>query len=293
MKLGLGTVQFGLDYGISNPDGRTVEGEVAEILDMAARRGLRVLDTAPLYGTSEEVLGRTLPAGHRFRIVTKTAKFGTGPITSRDARELEETFRRSLDLMRQESLYGLLVHDADNLLAPDGRLLMDRMVSLREQGLVKKIGVSVYTSRQIERVLDAFGIDIVQLPINVLDQRLLQGGHLARLKAAGVEIHARSAFLQGLLLMDPAALPRYFDPVRKHLQHYRDFLRERGVSPLQAAVGFVSALAETDAVICGVNNRQQLEELCEASACSVEIDLTQFAFDDETILNPSKWRINT
>lgn len=292
MKLGLGTVQFGLNYGIANPDGQTSAEEVTEILVVAQQNDVHVIDTAALYGNSEEVLGNVLPAGHQFKLITKTVRFDTERITPEDASLLEQVFVSSLQKLRSTSVYGLMIHNVNDVLAQDGCRLMDSLVSLRQRGLVTKIGVSVYTAEQIEIVLEQFEIDIIQLPINVLDQRLLQGGQLAKLKAAGVEIHARSAFLQGLLLMEPSTLSSHFDTVKPHLNRYQEYLLQRGITPVQAALGFVAGLDEIDVVICGVNNHQQLEELCTATTPLPAMDFHDFAINDDLILNPSKWQDN-
>jgi aryl-alcohol dehydrogenase-like predicted oxidoreductase len=288
MKIGLGTVQFGLDYGVSNKSGKTTADEAIGVLEAAAQHGIRVIDTATLYGDSEEVLGKALPEEHAFDLITKTPRLAeTG--TSQRALVLEQTFQRSLRNLRAASVYGLLIHHADDLLAEGADLLMDWMIELKRRGLVKKVGVSVYNANQIDRVLERFTIDLIQLPVNVLDQRLLLSGHLARLKAAGVEIHARSAFLQGLLLMDPAAVPPYFDPIRRHLTDYHKSLRLHGITPVQAALGFVTGLDEIDVVICGVNNRRQLEEICSNQAPLSREQFARFAIADEAIVNPSRW----
>jgi aryl-alcohol dehydrogenase-like predicted oxidoreductase len=207
MQLGLGTVQFGGDYGVSNPGGRTPPDEVARILALAEREDIGLLDTAALYGDSEAVLGGALRRGHKFRIVSKTLKFDAARISQADASALRAGFENSLRRLRQDRLYGLLVHAAADLLRPGGELLWAALNELKREGLVEKIGVSVYTGEDIEAILLRFRPDLVQLPLSVLDQRLIAGGQLARLKAQAVEIHARSIFLQGLLLMEDAELP--------------------------------------------------------------------------------------
>src|SRR5262249_17350751 len=159
----------------------------------------RFIDTAPLYGGSEESLGRALRAGDAFAIVTKTPWFGPGGVPA-NAEALTSAFQASLDRLRQERVYGLLVHRASDLLGPEGDDLFEAMRRLKQLGRVAKIGVSIYDARELEGVLARHQPDLVQLPLNVLDQRLLAGGQITRLKSAGVEIHARSAFLQGLLL---------------------------------------------------------------------------------------------
>lgn len=291
MKLALGTVQFGLDYGISNPEGKTPGEEVGEILYSAARHGVRILDTAALYGTSEEVLGKNLPAGHQFDIVTKTPGLEKKSVACNNALHLEETFLRSLDRLRQSTVYGLLAHDADSLMGEGGSLLWQKMLELKARGMVKKVGASVYTGRQIDLLADRYHLDIIQLPISILDQRLLAGGQLSKLKGKGVEVHARSVFLQGLLIMDPDSLPSYFNSIRNHLREYHRFIKARGIDPVRAALGFVAGLEEVDVVICGVNNLLQLEEICQAVKYPVEsLMFADFAIDDTSMLNPSQWK---
>ncbi|MFO0795673.1 MAG: aldo/keto reductase [Candidatus Brocadiaceae bacterium] len=288
-KLGIGTVQFGLDYGISNKEGKTTPEEVEEILHVASENRIRFIDTAALYGSSEEVLGKSLPLDHKFDVITKTAKFTKDFINSDDVQLLEDTFYRSLQKLRQPSLYGLLIHDAQDLLKKDGRLLMEKMVNLKRQGLVKKIGVSIYTGQHIDQILNNYRIDMIQLPINIFDQRLLFSGHISKLKKYEIEIHARSLFLQGLLLMDIGCIPPCFDTIRNHLKNYHIFLHTEGISPLQAAIGFVMGLDEIDAAICGINNHHQLQEICAVTKPLRGVKFDDFAVFDESIVNPSKW----
>lgn len=289
MKVGLGTVQFGLDYGISNPEGKTSREEVARVLEVARNCGINLIDTAALYGNSEEALGISLPQNHSFRLVTKTVRIGSKQITSEEADLLESTFLESLRKLCSQSIYGLMIHNAEDLLTDGGERLLDRMVALKQKGLVTKVGVSVYTPEQIDKILDRFEIDLIQLPMNVLDQRLLEGGQLAALKAQGVEVHVRSAFLQGLLLMNPETFPPYFDSVRQHFIRYHEFLRDNCITPIEAALGFVSGLDHVDAIICGVNNHMQLEEICSSCNPLPQSLFSEFALSDTSILDPSKW----
>ncbi len=292
MKIGVGTVQLGCDYGVSNQSGQTPLEEAQRILSIARKNGIEVIDTAPAYGESESVLGQAFSTDDIFKIVTKTSVHQSSAITDADAAHLENTFRNSLRVMNRKSLYGLLVHHADNLLQDGGMKLWDTIESLKNRAYVSKIGVSVYNASQIDRILKQFPIDIIQLPVNVLDQRLVQSGHLAYLKEKGVEIHARSVFLQGLLLMDPASLPSYFTPFQETIVRYHRAIKDSGFSPLQAALAFVTNLSEVDSVICGVNTCDQLQDICNAMACEMIMDFREFACDDEALLNPSRWSLD-
>jgi aryl-alcohol dehydrogenase-like predicted oxidoreductase len=297
MKLGLGTAQFGLDYGISNRDGQTSESEVRNILSLAAVQGMPVIDTASQYGSSEEIVGRCLPDNHAFRIITKTPSFKKKMVTNEDALHLKETFFTSLQRLRQESIYGLMIHHADDLLSENGPFLWQAMQELKDLGVVEKIGVSVYSPDQLDAVLNlrTSHIDLVQLPLNVLDQRMIHSGALKKLKDLNVEIHSRSVFLQGLLLMDPGTLPVHFANIKQLMMKYREVVRGNILTQIEAALNFASGVQEIDCIIVGVNNARQLQELCAAAhpdALCTTIDFRPYAINDEMIVDPSNWRLS-
>jgi len=295
MRIGLGTVQFGLDYGVSNPHGITPATEVKDILTLAWENGIAILDTAVSYGMSEEVVGRSIPGGMSFEIVTKTPIFKRDRIDKADAARLKETFLQSLKRMRQSAIYGLLVHHANDLLVPGGPYLWEAMEALKEAGLVKKIGVSVYSPREIEELSEKYRLDLTQLPVNVFDQRMIQGGHLRYLKDLGIEIHSRSAFLQGLLLMPREKLPAHFASIVPNMIQYSVALQIHGISPLTAALAFVYEQQEIDHVLLGVNNCDQLRNIIDAASNLHgldHIDFSDYAIIDESIINPSLWSVS-
>lgn len=295
MKLGLGTVQFGMRYGIANQAGEPALDEISSVLRLAAKHGIHTVDTAALYGHAEETLGKIMPTGHSFEITTKTAKFQKTSISQDDVDMLEKTFLRSLERLRQSQVYGLLFHHAQDLFSKNGEQLMAKALELKRQGLVRKVGVSIDGgSEQVDAFLKTYPLDLMQAPVNILDQRLLQAGHLGRLRSKGVEIHARSVFLQGLLLMEPDQIPKTtppFERVKPHLKTLRDHLSKTGLSPLEAALGFVLGLQEVDRVIVGVQTASQFKELVETAGKATQrsFDFRSFSWDDEMILNPARW----
>lgn len=293
MKLALGTVQFGLRYGVANTTGQPAEAEVAEILRHATGAGVEVLDTACLYGDSEAVLGRALPADHRFKIVTKTPKFA-GIDGATAATALKAVFAESCQRLRLPSLYGLLVHDANDLLGSEGDAIWRAMQELQAENRVIRIGASVYNGIQIDALLQRYQIDLVQLPLSVLDQRLIQSGHLDRLAERNVEVHVRSAFLQGALLMSPDGLPLHLANLRPCLEQISARATGLGISPLEAALRFVSGLKQVAAVVCGVDSTEQFDQLA-ASLERPEValspeDAAACACSDPLLLDPSQWR---
>jgi aryl-alcohol dehydrogenase-like predicted oxidoreductase len=294
VRLGLGTVQFGTAYGVSNSAGRTPPTEVERILRFAAENDISLLDTATSYGDAEAVLGLSmsgLPA--RFDVVTKTPVYQGRRIGREDARELRDALLRSLDHLRQERLYGLLVHHAADLMGEGGRSLVEELQAAVSEGLVQKIGVSVYDAAQLDAVLSVFVPDIVQLPLNALDRRLIASRHLQRLDELGVEVHARSVFLQGAMLMQPERLPRSLSGLSRPLGEFVRLANRRGLSPLQAALKFVLDRPEVDVVLVGVCTLAELREIAGAVAGLPDdgAELEPIAMEADHLLDPSRWQM--
>jgi aryl-alcohol dehydrogenase-like predicted oxidoreductase len=288
-KLGLGTAQWGMKYGVSNTQGQTPLEEVDKILRVAHSAGISLLDTASLYGNAEQILGQLDLSS--FRVITKTPKFEKDLVSESDVENLVQTFFSSLQKLGLKSTYGVLFHNAEDIFAPNGAQLIDALERLKSQGLIEKIGVSVYDSCQIKKALNLFKPDIIQLPINVLDQRLIQDGTIAHLSGLGVEVHARSAFLQGLLLMGSSDRPPYFEPWAPLLSKWQRFCYDQFISPLQAALGFVCGLKDVSYALVGVQNQQQLTEILENSTAFNYSDFDQFASNDPKLLDPSVWSL--
>jgi aryl-alcohol dehydrogenase-like predicted oxidoreductase len=291
LKLGLGTAQFGLDYGITNKSGKVPSSIVASILQFARSHAVDVVDTAVAYGTSEEVLGQNLRADDAFKIVTKTSPIKRAVVTQNDARLVSEKFMLSLARLGQPKVYGLLVHNPQDLLALDSEVLMAEMMKLKQAGFVEKIGVSVYSGAEVDEIISRHEIDLIQVPINVFDQRLVASGHLKQLKDLRVEIHARSVFLQGLLLLTPAQLPAKFEKLRSPLENYGRYLANYGLTPIEGTLAFLKQLGMIDYLIVGVLSVANLAEICAAMKTprSDQLNFSSFALSDRAILDPTMW----
>jgi len=294
-KLAIGTVQFGMNYGVSNRQGQTQANEARQIIRYADRCGIDCYDTAPAYGNSEEVLGVLLhDTGVRSacRVVTKTPHLKVDRVDEESIEQVRRIFRESLQKLHSERVEGLLVHAADDLLIDGGKDFYRALREEKECGRVEKIGASVYTGEQIDAILERFDIDLVQLPLNILDQRLLHGGQLDRLKEHDVEIHVRSIFLQGLLLMDQERLPEYFEPHRAPIDRFHAIAAERNLSPLQLSLGYGIALSHVDKVVVGVNDLQQLQQVVDVAQAQVEMEeLHELAVAESALLNPAMWKL--
>ena len=276
-KLGLGTVQFGQAYGVSNRRGQVSKAEAAVILNKAARAGIRLLDTAANYGEAETVLAAldTTP----FRIVTKTIglKHGLDAVIARA--------RQSAAALKPDTL---LVHAASDVQSADGAALWTALRRLRDEGVFRKIGISAYVADDPARLAARFRPDVMQLPFSLLDQRLLADGTLARLRDLGVEVHARSLFLQGLLFLE--TLPDKLRHAAPHLALLRTQLRQAGITPLAAALGFVLSRPEIAIGLVGVTSPTELDEIIAAAQSPLpDLDWASFALNDELVLTPSLW----
>lgn len=260
-KIALGTVQFGMNYGISNTNGQVSLEEIEKILNFCKQNAIDTLDTAQGYGDSEKVLGEFDLSS--FKVITKLIG---------DAR-LED----SLEHLQLESVYGLMFHRENECNDESWKLFE----SYKNQGMVKKIGVSVYTPAALEKLIEQYPIEIVQFPMNILDQSFVP--LLPKLKAKGIEIHTRSTFLQGLLLMD--SIPDYFEPIK-------NIINSIPKPRLQHTLNFGKKQGSVDKMVLGVTRLQDLQEIVDAYSENIpEFDYSKFAISDEKYINPSLWQV--
>ena len=279
-KLALGTAQFGLDYGVTNSEGKVQVEEVELILGCAKENSINTLDTAASYGNSEEVLGSIGISD--FQIITKTMPLENG------VDEVIKHFKQSLTFLNKSSVNGLLIHNVNEIEHKNFNTLFKELTELKRQGLVNKIGFSIYTPEQVDFLLKNFDFDLIQVPFNIFDNRLIQGGQLQALNNKGVEVHARSIFLQGVIL-DFNNLSNYFSPWKKEFSIYQETVKDNGLSLLECALNFVLNIREIDKVLVGVNSERQLKEIIQA--VKRRSNLSAYPINDINLLNPSLWKI--
>ena len=284
-QLCLGTAQFGLPYGITNDSGQVPESEVRSILSLAAQAGIQLLDTAQGYGSSEAVLGRCWPFAAPRRLISKLS-------AQNEFNTWELSFQASLRRLAASSLDAFLLHRSADLTGSNGDLLLTWMESLRSRGLVKRIGVSIYDASE----LDALPLDrlqLVQLPLSIYDQRLLLDGTVARLRRAGVIVHARSIFLQGLLLQAPEQWPSFLSPpFQCHHRRLISFLAQRNLTLLDAALIFARSCEGLEAALIGVLSVEEMYEVLQSwqQPHTAEFgSLKEWAWENATDLDPRFW----
>ncbi|WP_309643914.1 bifunctional regulator KidO [Phenylobacterium sp.] len=282
-KLGLGSAQFGLDHSVG-VRGRSPQADARDILDIAARSQLAVFDVTGHSAMAETALGEVLPRPNPFRISISTVRADRGPDF------VEQEARAALRRMGVEQADAILVPAASDLFGPHGMALWDRLKSLKDQGLTRKIGVSVFASDDPLGVARRFRPDIVQAPASLLDQRLLIDGTLAALTGYGIEVHLRSIFLNGLLFLPPDRAPNHLKAAASRISRARRLIAEGKSDPLQAALGFALSRPEAATVLVGVSSPAELSAvIAAASSPPPDLDWDEMALDDPVALDPRAW----
>jgi aryl-alcohol dehydrogenase-like predicted oxidoreductase len=279
-KLALGTVQFGLDYGISNSRGKVDEQTVKAILEEAYSHGIHMLDTARAYGNSEEVIGNYLMTGQPYQIISKIRGGVTNP------QEILQEFELSSIALQRSSLYAYMFHQFDDLYQnPE---LWVAIEALKEKGKIEKAGVSLYYPWQLEWLLEnKIDFDLVQIPYSILDRRFEP--YLEKLKEYQVEIHIRSVFLHGLYFMAADQLSTFFDPVKSFLNDLQQNISSENLPAM--LLYFVLQNKHVDRIVIGVTNLEELRaNLSETKNNDLgmleQLEIPQL---NEQILIPSNW----
>lgn len=284
-KLALGTAQFGLDYGVANKAGKIPLSEAESILALARQSGVTTLDTAISYGDSEQVLG-DLGVSH-FQVITKLPAL---PDSVDDVPSwVDAQLGQSLSRLGVPAVHGLLLHRPAQLLGSHGPALYRALRNQQAQGKIAKIGISVYGPTELEQFHRSMRFDIVQAPVSVLDERMLKSGWAARLEESGCELHARSVFLQGLMLLAPEVRPTYFDHWSSVWKTWQGWLRETGLTALQACLRYAINLEGVSKVVVGVDNSAHLREILAALQGDLPSLPPALNTDDLALLNPALW----
>ncbi len=287
-KIALGTVQFGLNYGVANTAGQVNAAEASAILDVARAAGVDTLDTAIAYGDSEEALGAQ--GVSKWNVVTKLPEMPSDIQTSGQVRDwVQGQVCASLARLRLTRVHAVLLHRPDQILGSQGGALLDALWELKLQGLTAKVGVSIYRPQELEAITQVFQPDLVQAPLNILDTGFVTSGWAARLKSARAEIHLRSVFLQGLLLMPEEARPVKFARWNPLWRQWHGWLQEHQLTPLQACLRYSLSVKEADQVIVGVDTASQFKQIFEAAHGPLPAKPIWDTPIDADLVNPANW----
>jgi hypothetical protein len=285
MKIGLGTAQFGLAYGIANQQGQVSRTAAKAMLQLASQQGIDTLDTAIAYGESETCLGEIGTQG--FKLVTKLPEVPQA-CTDVDA-WVQAQMQASLARLKVKAIDGLLLHRPQQLLGTDGKALFQALQNLKHAGLVRKVGVSIYAPDELTALTAQYRFDLVQSPFNLVDRRLYTSGWLQRLSDEGIEVHTRSAFLQGLLLMSRAYIPVRFSPWSALWDKWHTWLSAQQVEAVHACLAYPLSFAQIDRVIVGADSESHLQQILDVAHRAAPGDFPALDCEEEKLINPALW----
>ena len=281
-KLSIGSAQFGMKYGLNNCEGEVNQSEVNHILDLAIKSGITSIDTARAYGNSEKKLGNYLQNSKgQWDVITKISDLNIS---------IENQIIDSTNNLGQKPT-TVLAHSYD-LWVND--IFQDQINEIKEKNSIEKIGLSLYHNEEIEEVLKNFkNVDVIQLPINILDTRLIKNGIIKRIYENGIEIHARSIFLQGMFFLSQEEIKKKFDDVYEAINFLKKIIKDQNINLAEYSLLFVLNLRYISKVIIGIDSKMQLKENIFTINKTIDPEIFKTAlslnYDNEYILNPSKW----
>ncbi len=294
-ELCLGTVQFGMKYGINNQIGRQPTREESfEMMDYALEHGIHTIDTAAAYGEAELILGSYLKSHAKGKNVKVISKLRPNVLRAGESPEriILQECKESLRRLSVEQLDGYLLHTPEYIYNEE---VMESLVMLKREGYVNNIGVSIYDLKEGYAAVESGVVDYIQLPYSILDQRGIKEGFIAAAKKAGIKIFTRSAFLQGLFMVEHDLIPEHLQKAVPYLENMENILKEYEADKISAILQFVKFEKEIDYLVFGVERKEQLEEdLRKASQTDVPVECIQRLKKEinnveQAVIFPSLW----
>ena len=283
MKLALGAVQFGKNYGLVN--GKKIKNyDFKKIEKLIFRSGIKFIDTSINYGSSEKIIGNS--NFNKLNIITKIKL----PKKNINVDQwLKKKIHTSLTKLKVNKIYGILVHDYKDLLGSRGKKYLKYLYHLKNKKIVQKIGVSIYSPNDLKKIWSFWKPEIVQFPLNVLDQRFSKSRWIATLKKFKILIFVRSCFLQGLLLSDYRSNSK-FKKFYKILDKFSNWCRLNNISRLQACIDFVKIKKNIDYLVVGFNNYSQFKEILKSFENKKIIKIPDIFISNKlNLIDPRKW----
>lgn len=296
MKLCLGTVQFGMDYGIRGQKKPSLSDSIG-MLDYATQNGITDIDTAFAYGEAEDVVGEFL----KKKTIDRNKLFISSKLKPNDLDEIphdqlkstiNEHLDRSLKRLNTDYLDSYMLHSSRYAFNDD---ILEALYEVKKEGRIKHCGVSVYYPDEAKKCIESDFVDFMQLPFSVFDQRMQNEGvfDLAKEKN-NIQIHSRSAFIQGLILMREDEVPPFLQGAKPILAKIDKLSQKYGISRIEIALLFVKHFNAISHLVFGVDNIEQLKENIDIFNRDLDIDIIndfskEFNDIDTDIMMPSLW----
>lgn len=293
-ELCLGTAQFGLDYGITNDIGQIDKVQVKKIIEFALSNGVKFIDTAQDYGNAEATIGALLPKNHNINIISKFKPNSKKVWNTDEINIWESALEKSLEKLRIKKLYGLLLHDPSLFKHPSSKILKDWLLSIKKRNFVDYIGVSIYSKSDLS--FDLKNIDIIQLPLSIYDQRLLNDGTIKKLSDQGISVFSSSSFLQGLILQSSKKWPKF---ISNEFKMHHSCLEQKVIAKKQdllyASMGFLSDISFLKGVLIGVTSQRELIKITDTweklntTKSDSGYQSSEFSWKNTKEIDPRNW----
>tara|TARA_B100000768_G_scaffold170310_1_gene176604 strand:- start:6655 stop:7521 length:867 start_codon:yes stop_codon:yes gene_type:complete len=285
MRIALGTAQFGMKYGITNKSVPQSLGDIEKILNLSKASKINTIDTAIAYGKSESLLGKLNL--DNFKIITKLPKIPSS--INNIEKWVFENLEGSMERLNLKNIEGLLLHYPEDLNGENGSKLFESLTNLKKRKLVKKIGISIYSPSELENLLNNFSFDIIQSPFSIFDRRIKESGWLKKLKEQSIEVHTRSCFLQGLLLMNINDIDHKFFRWNDLFKKFHSWADSNNLNLLDICLSFPLSHNQIDRVVVGVDDINQLNQILQSNNVFDIHKYPDIFSKDEMLINPSNW----
>lgn len=300
-KITLGTAQLGLDYGISNINGKPNLESSFNILNYAWENNINSYDTSPAYGNSEEIIGsffsNNITKGkENLVIISKmpAIKRYEEPTFDNVYRFIKNQINQSINKLKINKIPIYLLHHAHDIYFKDG-IVIECLSQIKKEEKIGRFGISAYNPKEVEASLEFKNIDVIQVPINIFDLRLITRGLLKKLKKKNYLIFARSIYLQGLFFIHPKRLLKNMGIAIKPINKLIQLINEYNIDIAQLAFSFVRDLSEITSLVIGAEKKEQIANnlrILKSSPLSYEIRkriIEEFSELPEKLINPSLW----
>lgn len=291
----MGTVQFGMDYGIMNKK-KPLKEDSIKCLDYATQNGIYAIDTAAAYGDAECIVGefihkRTIPRDKLFIC----SKMPPNSLDGCDPKDYQaavlNNITRSLKRLRLDHLDAYLFHSSRYAFSPT---MLEALYEAQRRGYAGKVGVSIYEVEEARACADSPYARFIQAPYSILDHRMKKSGLLDRISHSDCQLHTRSAFLQGLVLMEEEMVPGYLTRARPLIRKITDICATAKISRVDLALAYVRREKSISHLVFGVHTMEQLQEVIASFERKISDDVllyadAEFADVSEYIVLPSLW----
>ena len=284
-KLCFGTANFVNNYGILKKKNKFSPKKIKDIFSLLRKNKILNIDTATSYKNVEKKIGHFKLKN--FSVFTKLPKL---PKKCMDIKKWSLTnINHSLDSLNTKSLSGVFIHHSEDLIGKNKIKLYEALLSLKKKKLINKIGVSIYNFNTLDKILDEFKVDMIQVPFNILDRRLATKNYLNKIKKKKIQIHVRSIFLQGILLANIKKIPKKFLKWKNLFKSWHVWLEKNKLSKLQACLNFILSFKQIDVIIFGACSKMQIKQIINTVNQSTKLYPKNIISNNLKLIDPRQW----